>query len=31
MLDITNCEQLWGDYEGSELKFAIEKPFRNTL
>ena len=24
MLDITNCEQLWGDYEGSELKFAIE-------
>lgn len=24
MLDITNCEQLWSDYEGSELKFAIE-------
>lgn len=24
MLDITNCKQLWGDYEGSELKFAIE-------
>lgn len=24
MLDITSCEQLWGDYEGSELKFAID-------
>ncbi len=24
MLDITNCKQLWGDYEGLELKFDIE-------